>query len=103
MAKQKERSEAEFWKGKARELESEVKKLKKTNGRSAKKAKRLENLVENFTSPDEEMIETFPVRNTKVRCPECSSDDYEVVDLILKDLHRCFACNYHKTFAKAKK
>jgi phage shock protein A len=89
-------------KSRIQELESELKQLKKESGRHAKKAKRLENMVDSFTTEDEELEKQFAKAPAKSKCPECASSDFEIADLVLKDLHRCYECGYHRTFAKAK-
>jgi hypothetical protein len=102
MAKSKTRTETEFLRGKVRELESEVKKLRKVASRNYKKAQQLENVVDE--RKDEEFAEIeAKFEPTMPRCPEClSNKDFEIVPLGAREMHLCNDCGYRKTYARKK-
>jgi len=101
MTRKKSHSETEYLRGVVRELKSEIRNLKKQSGNKSKKLKVYENLVvENEIENETVAEEVFSVK--KLRCPDCNSDQMDVVDLIIKDLWECEACGFRRTFLKKK-
>lgn len=92
-AKRKERNELEYYKGKLRELKSQVRNLKKSDSRNKKKL----NSYDQFYNED--VIEEDFIIEKKNRCPDCTSF-VEVIPLGNRDLWLCEACGFQKTFRK---
>ena len=102
MAKKRERNETEYLRGLVRELKAEVRNLKKQAGRHNKKLRGYEQLVsEDEPEANSDIQDLFKLG--KPRCPDCQSDDMEIVDLGIRELSVCYGCGYRKAIPKPKK
>lgn len=93
LAKSKERNSTEFYRGKIRELTSEVKRLKR----------QLRNQEKHYVDPvnylDELLEEEIKEKKQehRIECPECITGTIVVSDLGIKSLEKCNQCSYRKT------
>jgi hypothetical protein len=98
MAKQKERSELEFLRGRVRELEALVKQLQKKASRSDKRKQQLENVVdEREEEAQQEVAKTFEVEVAELKCPSCGSKEFCQVLIGNRNLEMCDSCGHRKT------
>ncbi len=85
MAKRRDRSEVEYYRGKLREVEAENRRLRKQL-RSAEKS--FEYLVE---------ADSFENTEYDAKCPNCGKGELKFTDLKIKTLTTCSICDYRKT------
>ena len=93
MAKTKDRSETEFLRGRVRELESEVKQLKRIANRTLKKVRQYESIMGEQES-NEDVEKQFPT--APATCPECNSK-LDIFIIGVRELRMCTSCSYRKT------
>jgi hypothetical protein len=94
MPKKKDKDGAEFWRGKYRELEKEVRQLRK----QVKYFSNRDHLNEK-TQYDEEIIkdseDTSPLKRLK-RCPDCYKGYMEEFEILGKCFGTCNICGYRE-------
>lgn len=90
MARSKDRSEIEYYKGEIRKLKAEVKNLR----RQLAENKRYIPDLDQFEEEAEEIVE---ISN---RCPECKSGKLKEIDLNIKVLVKCDSCGFVRTRKK---
>jgi predicted RNase H-like nuclease (RuvC/YqgF family) len=87
MAKSKDRSEIEYYKGEIRKLKAEIKQLH----RQLAEQKRY------IPEPVESEDEYEEIEEKTPSCPQCYTGELVIVDLNIKFLEKCRSCNYVKT------
>lgn len=94
--KNKNHSDTENLKGIIRKQEKIIRSLKKETSRSSKKQQQVQDYIEELEQElDEDDLQDPPVKNDD-KCPECKKGYLEIVDLGIRKMILCGACNYRK-------
>lgn len=88
MPKKKEKDGVEYYKGKFREADKEVRNLRKR----LKQLERSKHIYESFIEEPKLEIEEDKPR----KCPECAKGDLEEFDIVGRIFERCKICEYRK-------
>lgn len=90
-------SDLEYYRGKLREKEKEIKKLKSELSRYQKRERQVDNLEETAAELALEVSITKASKKDKSDCPECQSGQMTIIDLgSIRKIHKCLNCGWSK-------
>lgn len=93
MPKKREKNAEEFWKGKCRELEKEVRQLR----RQLKELQKSKHIYEDIKIDEPTEPETV-IKYKK--CVECGKGHIEIKTILDRTFEECDTCNYRKKVSK---